>query len=121
VTALVVGVTAAVVTSLAAGLVVAAVVAAGLLFARARARVVAVLGALGFILAGCLGVITGQAAHHYLPGSNWAGSFVHASNLIWIGLALLLADAVIVSVAGRSRSESPRPTPPGSAERSPPM
>jgi hypothetical protein len=35
--------------------------------------------------------------HHYLPGSNWAGSFVNAGNLIWLGVVLLLADAVISS------------------------
>ena len=29
------------------------------------------------------------------PGSNWAGAFVHAGNLIWLGVVLLLADAVI--------------------------
>ena len=33
--------------------------------------------------------------HHYLSGSNWAGSFVNAGNLIWLGVVLLLADAVI--------------------------
>jgi hypothetical protein len=39
--------------------------------------------------------------HHYLPGSNWAGSFVNAGNLIWIGVVLLLADAVISGLALR--------------------
>jgi hypothetical protein len=70
----------------------------------------------GFVAAGCLAVITGQAAHHYLPGSNWAGSFVGAGNLIWVGIVLLLADAVIVSAGTRP----PRLAPPGNDEPSPP-
>ena len=41
--------------------------------------------------------------HHYLPGSNWAGSFVNAGNLIWLGVVLLLADAVISGLGLRVR------------------
>ena len=37
----------------------------------------------------------GQNVHNYLPGANWAGTFVQAGNLIWLGVVLLLADAVI--------------------------
>ena len=59
------------------------------------ARVVATVGGIAFIVAGCLNVVQGQNVHHYLPGSNWAGSFVHAGNLIWVGASLLLADGVI--------------------------
>jgi arabinofuranan 3-O-arabinosyltransferase len=113
---LVVGLLAAAATSLLAGVVVAVLVATGIVFTGGRARALTAFGGVGFILAGCLSVIFGQAANHYLPGSNWAGSFVNASNLIWFGLALLLADAVIVTVAGWS----PRPAPPTTGERSPP-
>jgi hypothetical protein len=102
------------VTSLAVGGAVALVVIAGLLIPWVRWA--AALGAVGFIVAGCLNVIRGQAVHHYLPGSNWAGSFVSAGNRIWIGVVLLLADAVIVSAGARS----PRPVPPANAEPSPP-
>ena len=108
------GVAAAGVTSLAVGGAVAVIVLAGLLIPWVRWA--AALGAVGFIVAGCLNVITGQAVHHYLPGSNWAGSFVAAGNRIWVGVVLLLADAVIVSAGLRS----PRPAPPATAEPSPP-
>jgi hypothetical protein len=48
-------------------------------------------------------VVEGQRVHHYLPGSNWDGFFVHAGNLIWIGMVLLVADAVISSFGLRVR------------------
>jgi arabinofuranan 3-O-arabinosyltransferase len=111
---LITGVVAAGVTSLAIGGAIALVVMAGLLIPWVRW--VAALGAAGFITAGCVNVIRGQAVHHYLPGSNWAGSFVAAGNRIWIGVVLLLADAVIVSAGARS----PRPAPPESDVPSPP-
>ncbi len=41
--------------------------------------------------------------HHYLPGANWDASFVNAGNLIWLGVVLLLADAVISSLGLRVR------------------
>ncbi|HWE65048.1 MAG TPA: hypothetical protein VG298_00235, partial [Acidimicrobiales bacterium] len=106
---LITGLVASAVTSLGVGLAVAVVVVAGLLVPRARW--IAVAGTVAFIVAGCLSVITGQAVHHFLPGSNWAGSFVHAGNLIWIGVVLLLADAVIVSAGGRSRAAGSEPEP----------
>ena len=111
---LVTGIVAAGVTSLAVGGVIALVVIAGLLIPWVRWA--AALGAVGFIVAGCVDVVRGQAVHHYLPGSNWPGSFVSAGNRIWIGVVLLLADAVIVSAGARS----PRPAPPATAEPSPP-
>jgi hypothetical protein len=73
-----------------------------------------------FVVAGCLGVVLGQAAHHYLPGSNWAGSFGHDGNLVWIGVALLLADAVMLGTAVRAGGRTPGPTPPANGEPSPP-
>ena len=76
-----------------AALVVAGVVILGLLVPWAR--VVATVGGIAFVVAGCVNVVQGQNVHHYLPGSDWAGSFVHAGNLIWVGVVLLLADAVI--------------------------
>jgi arabinofuranan 3-O-arabinosyltransferase len=111
---LITGVVAAGVTSLAVGGGIALLVIAGLLIPWVRW--VAAVGSVGFIVAGCLNVIRGQAVHHYLPGSNWAGSFVMAGNRIWIGVVLLLADAVIVSAGARS----PRPAPPTTSEPSPP-
>ena len=59
------------------------------------ARVVALVGGVAYIVAGCANVWQGQNVHHYLPGANWAGTFVQAGNLIWLGVVLLLADAVI--------------------------
>jgi arabinofuranan 3-O-arabinosyltransferase len=107
---LITGVAAAGVTSLAIGGAIALLVIAGLLIPWVRW--VAALGAVGFIVTGCVNVVRGQQVHHYLPGSNWAGSFVSAGNHIWIGVVLLLADAVIVSAGARS----PRPEPPATAE-----
>ncbi|HSZ36960.1 MAG TPA: alpha-(1-_3)-arabinofuranosyltransferase family protein [Acidimicrobiales bacterium] len=82
-------------------LAVGVLVALGLVLRWARA--VAVIGGIAFVVAGCLNVVEGQRVHHYLPGSNWAGSFVHAGNLIWIGVVLLVADAVISSFGLRVR------------------
>jgi hypothetical protein len=55
------------------------------------------------IVAGCLNVVRGQAVHHFLPGSNWDGSFLNADNLILLGLVLLLADGVISAFGLRLR------------------
>ena len=102
---LVIGAVTAGVTSLvlpgAVALVVGGVVVVGLLLPWAR--VVATVGALGFIVAGALNVIRGQYVHHYAPGSDWAGAFVHAGNLVWIGVALLLADGVISAFGLRTK------------------
>jgi hypothetical protein len=106
---LVTGVVAAGVTSGAAGLLVAALVVLGLMVPRARI-VSTVLGVI-FVIEGCLSVVFGQKAHHYLPGSNWAGSFVHSGNLIWFGLVLLLADAVASAFSADAPS-IPQPAPP---------
>jgi arabinofuranan 3-O-arabinosyltransferase len=96
---------------------VGGLVAAGLLLPWAR--VVATVGALAFIVAGALNVVHGQQVHHYLPGSNWAGSFVHAGNLIWLGVVLLLADGVITAFGLRPRKplgrRARRAGPPGAA------
>jgi hypothetical protein len=97
-----------------AALAVAVIVAVGLIFPWAR--VAATLGGLGFIVAGCVEVVHGQSVHHYFPGSNWAGSFVHAGDLIWVGIVLLLADAVITSFGLRV----PKPLPPGRLRPGPP-
>jgi hypothetical protein len=98
------GVVASGVTSVTGGLLVAVIVVGGLLVPRAR--MIATLGGVFFVLAGGLNVVFEQADRHYLPGSNWASSFVPAGNLIWFGLALLLADAVIASFPVRSNSAS---------------
>ncbi len=95
------GVAALVTTPPAAGLVVAGLVTLGLLVPWARAAVG--VGGVAFIVAGCLNVYRGQYVHHYLPGSNWAGSFVHAGNLIWLGIVLLLADGVISGLGLRNK------------------
>lgn len=86
------GVALLVVTPLAA-LVVGALVAVGLVVPWARAA--ASVGGIAFVVAGCVDVVRGQDEHVYLPGNNWAGTFVHAGNLIWLGVVLLVADAVI--------------------------
>jgi arabinofuranan 3-O-arabinosyltransferase len=104
------GLVAAGVTSPAAGLLVALLVAAGLL--QRRVRALATIGGVVFVVVGCLSVITGQAAHHYLPGSNWASSFVHSGNLIWFGLVLLLADAVMSAFSFAAPSPVPEPPEP---------
>ena len=85
----------------ATALAVGGVVVVGLLVPWAR--VVATVGALGFIVAGALNVIRGQEVHRYAPGSDWAGAFVHAGNLVWIGMALLLADGVITAFGLRTK------------------
>jgi hypothetical protein len=84
-----------------AALAVGVLVALGLVLRWARA--VAVIAGIAFVVAGCLNVVQGQRVHHYLPGSNWDGFFVHAGNLIWIGVVLLVADAVISSFGLRVR------------------
>jgi arabinofuranan 3-O-arabinosyltransferase len=84
-----------------AALAVGLLVALGLVWHWARAA--AVIAGIAFVVAGCLNVVEGQRVHHYLPGSNWDGFFVHAGNLIWIGVVLLVADAVISSVGMRVR------------------
>jgi hypothetical protein len=84
-----------------AALAVAVLVALGLVVPWARA--VAVIAGIALVVAGCLNVVQGQRVHHYLPGSNWDGFFVHAGNLIWIGVVLLVADAVISSFGLRVR------------------
>ena len=102
---LVIGAVTAGVTSLvlpnAIALAVGGVVVVGLLLPWAR--VIATVGAVGFIVAGALNVIRGQQLHHYAPGSDWAGEFVHAGNLVWIGMALLLADGVITAFGLRTK------------------
>ena len=60
------------------------------------------MAAIGCIVAGALNVIQGQKVHHYAPGSDWAGAFVHAGDLVWIGAALLLADGVITAFGLRT-------------------
>jgi hypothetical protein len=84
-----------------AALAVGVLVAVGLVVSWARA--VPVIAGIAFVVAGCLNVVEGQRVHHYLPGSNWAGFFIHAGNLIWIGIVLLVADAVISSFGLRVR------------------
>lgn len=84
-----------------AALLVGVLVALGLVVPWARA--VATIAGIAFVVAGCLNVVEGQRVHHYLPGSNWAGAFIHAGNLIWIGVVLLVADAVISSIGLRVR------------------
>jgi arabinofuranan 3-O-arabinosyltransferase len=84
-----------------AALVVAGVVTLGLLVPWARA--IASVGAVVAIVAGSSNVVQGQHVHHYLAGSNWDASFVNAGNLIWLGVALLLADAVISGLGLRVR------------------
>ncbi len=84
-----------------AGLAVGVVVMAGLLVPWLRA--VATVGGVAFIVAGCLNVVRGQQVHHYMPGSNWDGSFVNAGNLVWLGAVLLLADAVISAFGWRPK------------------
>jgi arabinofuranan 3-O-arabinosyltransferase len=103
---LVTGAVASLVVPVAAALGIGVLVAAGLLLPWAR--VVATVGGVAFIVAGALNVIRGQQVHHYLSGSNWTGSFVHAGNLIWLGVVLLLADGVITAFGLRTKRPLPR-------------
>ena len=59
------------------------------------ARAIASVAGIACIVAGAINVVQGQNIHHYLSGSNWAASFVNAGNLIWLGVVLLVADAII--------------------------
>ena len=110
------------VTPPAAALVVAGVVTLGLLVPWARA--IASVGAIAAIVAGCSNVVQGQHVHHYLAGSNWDASFVNAGNLIWLGVVLLLADAVISGLGLRVRKplrrRKLRAVPPGEIVPTPP-
>ncbi len=81
------------------GLAVAVLVTVGLLVPWARA--IASVAGIACIVAGGLNVVEGQRVHHFLPGSNWAASFVHAGNLIWLGVVLLVADAVVAALGLR--------------------
>jgi hypothetical protein len=81
------------------GLVVAGLVIVGLLVPWARA--IASVAGITCIVAGGLNVVEGQKVHHFLPGSNWAASFIHAGNLIWLGVVLLVADAVVAALGLR--------------------
>jgi hypothetical protein len=63
---------------------------------------VATVGGIAFVVAGGLNVVQGQRVHHFLAGANWAGSLVHAGNLIWLGVVLLLADAVVSGLGLRA-------------------
>ena len=87
------GLVAALVVPLWAALVVACVVVAGLYLPWARG--VATAGGVALVAAGCAFVVYGQEVHRYLSGSNWPSSFTGAGDLIWLGVVLLLADAVI--------------------------
>jgi arabinofuranan 3-O-arabinosyltransferase len=91
---------AALVTPPVAGLVVAGVVTLGLLLPWARGA--AAVAGVALIVAGSLNVVQGQRVHHFLAGSNWDGSFVHAGNLVWLGVVLLLADAVVTALGRRA-------------------
>ena len=82
-------------------LVVGAVTAVGLVVPWAR--VVALVSGIAFVVAGCINVVEGQNVHDFAPGANWAGNFIHAGNLIWIGVVLLLADAVITGFGFRPK------------------
>lgn len=95
------GAAALLVTPPLAGLVVAAAVTLGLLVPWARA--IASVGGIACIVAGSVNVVQGQNVHHYLAGSNWAASFVNAGKLIWLGVVLLVADAVISGLGLRVR------------------
>ncbi len=78
---------------------VAGAVVLGLLIPWARA-LVSVAG-IACIVAGSINVVQGQNVHHFLPGSNWDASFVHAGNLIWLGAVLWLADGVVSALGLR--------------------
>ncbi len=117
------GAAALLVTPPLAGLVVAVAVVLGLLVPWARA--IASVAGIAAIVAGAINVVQGQHIHHYLSGSNWAASFVNAGDLIWLGVVLLLADAVIAALGLRvpkpvgrrklraqARGDEPAPAPP---------
>jgi hypothetical protein len=65
------------------------------------ARALPSVAGIAAIVAGAINVVQGQHVHQYLPGSNWAGSFVNAGNLIWLGVVLLVADGVISALGLR--------------------
>ena len=62
-------------------------------------------------------MVQGQNVHHFLPGSDWDASFVHAGNLIWLGAVLLLADGVVSALGSAAwrkplrRRKLPGPAP----------
>lgn len=60
------------------------------------------LGALGSAAASGAYTTIMQANHHYPPGAFWPGHFAIASQLAWLGLAMLAGDA-LVELARRGR------------------
>jgi hypothetical protein len=53
------------------------------------------LGALGAASAAGVYTTAMQYIHHYPPGAFWPGHFETASQLAWVGIALLAADALV--------------------------
>ncbi len=93
------GVMALLVVPPAAAAAVAGLVVLGLLVPWTRA--IASVGAVAFVAAACINVVRGQQVHHFLAGANWDGFFTDAASLIWLGVVLLLADAVISGLGPR--------------------
>ncbi len=72
------------------------------------------LGALGAASAAGVYTTAMQYIHHYPPGAFWPGHFETASQLAWVGIALLAADALVemarwgrASAYGFTRRDTP--------------
>jgi len=80
------------------GLVAGLAVAVALVVPRVRAGIS--LAAVGFIVAGAISVVAGQALHPQPESSNWPAYYHSAAGLVWIAVVFLGADA-LVEVARR--------------------
>ncbi|MHB1503866.1 MAG: alpha-(1-_3)-arabinofuranosyltransferase domain-containing protein [Acidimicrobiales bacterium] len=99
--ALVTGAVSAPLTGFAVGLAVA------LALAVAPGRFILSIGALALVTGAGLYVVVHQASGRFFPGDFWPPQFDLASTMVWMGVSLLVADAVVelgrLRQAGRHR------------------
>ena len=103
----------AILIALASGLVVAAVVAPvvglaigalvllGLLVSWSRG--IALIGAIGLVVATGVYMVTRQRRYGFVPDINWPAHFPRADTLAWLAICVLAADAVVIAVRHRPR------------------
>ncbi len=93
------------VTTPAAGAVALGVAAAAIFFRRARG--LATLAAVGFIVAAGANVVSGQVTHALPESSNWPAAFRTAGWLTWFAVVSLGVDAVVTSARRRRPKRAP--------------
>jgi len=108
----------AILIALASGLVVAAVVAPvvglaigalvllGLLVSWSRG--IALIGAIGLVVATGVYMVTRQRRYGFVPDINWPAHFPRADTLAWLAICVLAADAVVIAVRHRPAEDRRR-------------